>query len=75
MKLLITGGGGFLGARLARTLLRRGTLAGQSIDKLVLTDIAPPPADLTASLGGSSVIETSANSRCSRDDRSTSRRS
>ena len=48
MKLLITGGGGFLGARLARTLLRRGTLAGQSIDKLVLTDIAPPPADLLA---------------------------
>ena len=48
MKLLITGGGGFLGARLARTLLRRGTLAGQRIDKLVLTDIAPPPADLLA---------------------------
>ncbi len=48
MKLLITGGGGFLGARLARTLLKRGTLAGQSIDRLVLTDIAPPPADLLA---------------------------
>jgi nucleoside-diphosphate-sugar epimerase len=48
MKLLITGGGGFLGARLARTLLRRGTLAGTSIDKLVLADIAPPPADLVA---------------------------
>ncbi len=48
MKLLITGGGGFLGARLARTLLQRGTLAGQSIDRLVLTDIAPPPADLLA---------------------------
>ena len=48
MKLLITGGGGFLGARLARTLLRRGTLGGQAIDKLVLTDIAPPPADLVA---------------------------
>ena len=29
MKLLITGGGGFVGARLARTLLARGTLAGQ----------------------------------------------
>lgn len=48
MKLLITGGGGFLGARLARTLLRRGTLAGTSIDKIVLTDIAPPPPDLVA---------------------------
>ncbi|CAN5418830.1 SDR family oxidoreductase [soil metagenome] len=48
MKLMITGGGGFLGARLARTLLARGTLAGQRIDSLVLTDIAPPPADLAA---------------------------
>ena len=48
MKLLITGGGGFVGARLARTLLARGTLAGIRIDRLVLTDIAPPPADLLA---------------------------
>jgi nucleoside-diphosphate-sugar epimerase len=48
MKLLITGGGGFVGARLARTLLARGTLAGSTIDRLVLTDIAPPPADLLA---------------------------
>ena len=48
MKLLITGGGGFLGARLARTLLLGGTLAGQRITQLVLTDIAPPPADLLA---------------------------
>ena len=48
MKLLITGGGGFLGARLARTLLARGKLAGQPITRVVLTDIAPPPADLLA---------------------------
>jgi nucleoside-diphosphate-sugar epimerase len=48
MRLLITGGGGFLGARLARTLLARGELAGQRIDKMVLADIAPPPADLLA---------------------------
>ncbi|MBC7379704.1 MAG: NAD-dependent epimerase/dehydratase family protein [Burkholderiaceae bacterium] len=48
MKLMITGGGGFLGARLARTLLARGTLAGQRMDSLVLTDIAPPPGDLVA---------------------------
>ena len=48
MKLLITGGGGFLGARLARNLLARGALAGQTIEHVVLTDIAPPPADLLA---------------------------
>ena len=48
MRLLITGGAGFVGARLARALLARGTLAGERIDRLVLTDIAPPPPDLLA---------------------------
>jgi nucleoside-diphosphate-sugar epimerase len=48
MKLLITGGGGFLGDRLARALLARGTLAGQTIKQVVLTDIAPPRPDLLA---------------------------
>ena len=48
MKLLITGGGGFLGDRLARALLARGTLAGREITRLVLTDLAPPRADLLA---------------------------
>ena len=48
MKLLITGAGGFVGARLARTLLARGTLNGQSITSLVLTDQVAPPPDLSA---------------------------
>ncbi len=48
MKLLITGGAGFLGARLARTLLSRGTLAGHRLDKVVLADRVAPPADLVA---------------------------
>ena len=48
MKLLITGGGGFVGARLARTLLARGELAGQTIAALVLTDQVASPADLVA---------------------------
>ena len=48
MKILITAGGGFLGDRLARALLTRGTLAGQTITTLVLSDIAPPRADLLA---------------------------
>jgi len=46
MKLLITGGGGFVGARLARTLLQRGQLDGKKIDTLVLTDQVASPADL-----------------------------
>jgi D-erythronate 2-dehydrogenase len=46
MKLLITGGAGFIGARLARTLLERGTLAGQTIHRVVLADQFAPPADL-----------------------------
>jgi D-erythronate 2-dehydrogenase len=48
MKLLITGGGGFVGARLARELLARGQLAGESIRTLVLTDQVAPSADLLA---------------------------
>ncbi len=48
MKLLITGGGGFLGTSLARTLLRRGQLDGRAITRLVLTDLAPPPPELSS---------------------------
>ena len=48
MKLLITGGAGFIGSRLARTLLARGVLCGDRIEQLVLADQVPPPADLIA---------------------------
>lgn len=48
MKLLITGGAGFVGARLARTLLQRGTLDGRPIGRIVLVDQAPAPDDLLA---------------------------
>jgi nucleoside-diphosphate-sugar epimerase len=48
MKLLITGGAGFVGSRLARTLLARGKLGGQPIDRIVLADQASPQADLLA---------------------------
>ena len=45
MKVVITGGAGFLGQRLARTLLGRGTLTGRSgkqekIERIVLADVA-----------------------------------
>jgi nucleoside-diphosphate-sugar epimerase len=53
MNIVITGGAGFLGVRLARALLERGSLAlagapAQPIDRLTLVDRAAPPADLTA---------------------------
>ena len=48
MKILITGGAGFVGARLARTLLARGHLLGQDITRLVIADQVAAPADLLA---------------------------
>jgi nucleoside-diphosphate-sugar epimerase len=53
MHILITGGSGFLGARLARTLLARGSLSlagapAQAIARITLTDRVPPPDDLRA---------------------------
>ncbi len=53
MNIVITGGAGFLGARLARQLLARGQLslagsAAQSIETITLIDRVPPPADLGA---------------------------
>ena len=47
MKLLITGGGGFIGSRLARAVLARGELAGTKLERLVLADQVAPAESLT----------------------------
>lgn len=46
MRVVITGGHGFVGRTLARELLSRGTLRGEHVDELVLADVAPSPTDL-----------------------------
>lgn len=50
MRILITGGCGFLGIRLAKALLQTDSLcingASQPIKRLVLTDLVSPPAEL-----------------------------
>jgi D-erythronate 2-dehydrogenase len=45
MKILITGGAGFLGQRLAKQLLARGELDGKPVGELVLLDVARPNDD------------------------------
>ena len=48
MRILITGGGGYVGSRLARALLERGTLGGRTIERLVLADQVAPRAELAS---------------------------
>ncbi|MBL9115569.1 MAG: NAD-dependent epimerase/dehydratase family protein [Verrucomicrobiaceae bacterium] len=47
MKVVITGGGGFLGSQLSQKLLERGQLAGEPLEEIVLIDafFRGPPQD------------------------------
>jgi len=44
MNILILGGGGFIGRKLARALADSGRLRGEAIERLLLADVAPPAA-------------------------------
>jgi len=48
VKVLVTGAAGFLGARLARELLKIREFEGQTIEHLTLADLYLPPSDLLA---------------------------
>ena len=48
MHISILGGGGFLGRKVARHLVREGTLGGRKVESLTLFDLAPPPAPANA---------------------------
>ena len=65
MNIVVTGGGGFLGTRLAARLLEQGTLGGKRISRLTLLDAAFPrdlPKDerltiLTGDISDKAVLE------------------
>jgi nucleoside-diphosphate-sugar epimerase len=70
MKVLITGGGGFIGSRLAKALLARGTLAGEKISRLTLLDafFSAEPRDERAEVVKGDIADASVLARAAGTD-------
>ena len=51
MKILITGGGGFIGRKLGDALVERGTLRGEAISKVVQIDVSAPEGLVSPQFG------------------------
>lgn len=71
MKILVTGGGGFLGSQLAQRILIRGSLCGQTVSEMVLLDAAfrAPPSDprvrhVTGDIADRATVATAVGTRC-----------
>src|SRR5262245_30356725 len=56
MRILVTGGAGMIGAKLAQRLARDGSLGDRSIDHLLLADIAEPEQPLGAGFEVETVV-------------------
>jgi D-erythronate 2-dehydrogenase len=56
MRILVTGGAGMIGTKLAQQLARAGSLGGRSIDHLLLADLAEPETQLTAGFDVETVV-------------------
>lgn len=56
MKVLITGGSGFLGVKLAEALARSGVICGKPVSSLRRLDVLEPPRDIDAAFPVESIV-------------------
>jgi nucleoside-diphosphate-sugar epimerase len=71
MKILVTGGGGFLGSQLAQRIIAHGSLCGRTVTEMVLLDAAfrTPPTDarvrhVTGDIGDRATVTAAVGAHC-----------